>query len=218
MGKYITSFVFQTLLVSSTLFAQNTLQNIALDACDCAQEEDLPRLEEKERDVKLSYCMMKSVQKFKTEPELAAFNLSDQEVMKGIARQISVEMAKVCPALMIETVRQKSTPQSSNYTFAPPSSPSPVSFGRPATKGKSFQGIFFGLEEDDYAEILVRDEKGRYQKLLWLEAFEGSELLVRNPETLKGKKVRITYSEKEAYIPKIKGYAPKKIILKLEVL
>ena len=78
-------------------------------------------------------------------------------------------------------------------------------------------GKIVNIHESQFSIVELRDTDDRIQKLLWLEYFEGSNLL-EDLNKLKKKRLKVTYIEKEMYDPKIGEYRNFKVIKKIIVL
>lgn len=76
----------------------------------------------------------------------------------------------------------------------------------------SLDGTFSALDTSgNFACLKVKGADGREQKIWWFEHFNGSDLLIKNPELLNNKKVTVTYVEREVYEPKLKDYVKIKV-------
>lgn len=76
----------------------------------------------------------------------------------------------------------------------------------------SIDGTFIGLDTSgSFAFLKVKDEDGREQKIWWFEHFSGSDILTKNPTSLKNKEVSVVYVEREVYEPKLKDYVKIKV-------
>jgi hypothetical protein len=82
-----------------------------------------------------------------------------------------------------------------------------------ATKpvGATMTGVVTDVVANQFVVITVKDTKGPEQKFIWLDYFDGSDLL-KNPADIKGKTVEVTYTENDFYNPAIKDYMKYKII------
>ena len=65
-------------------------------------------------------------------------------------------------------------------------------------------GIFLGLENNQFAVINFKDETGKRHNLYWLHYFEGSDLLIDDAKLFEGKSATIMYDEYEFYVPSSK--------------
>ena len=81
----------------------------------------------------------------------------------------------------------------------------------------TMSGTITDIASNQFVVITVKDSKGPDQKFLWLEYFEGSELLKNGLADVKGKTVTITYTEGSYYNPAIKDYMKYKVIVGLSI-
>lgn len=77
---------------------------------------------------------------------------------------------------------------------------------------KVITGNFVKLTTADISYIEVKTKAGKTEKLYWMEFFEGSDKLTKNPSALLNKKVSVTYIEKEIYKATLKDYVKVKVI------
>ena len=86
-----------------------------------------------------------------------------------------------------------------------------------AVATSTMSGTITDIASNQFVVITVKDSKGPDQKFLWLEYFEGSELLKNGLAEVKGKTVTITYTEGSYYNPAIKDYMKYKVITGLSI-
>ncbi len=182
-----------------------------------------------ERKIRLEYCIQKGILTHKNDTGFA--KLVTQQDIGNFTRKITELMNGTCPVLF----SYPTEPQAyrTDKTPAPPAlspteaaplqadlvSQTPVRrASSPSDYSSSYIGTFVGIAGEELAEILVQDPSGRYQKFLWLEYFEGSDALSFNPESFKGRKIRIIYEERRTFSYPKKDYLKNKVILRLEFL
>lgn len=78
-------------------------------------------------------------------------------------------------------------------------------------------GTVTGFEEKDFTYINIKLTNGREQTFVYVEFVPESNEWIKKPASLKGKKVKIQYEDKEVYQPKIKDFITIKILKKLEI-
>jgi len=218
-------------LLGPSLQAQSFPEKVSLTACRCAAEEKMQGASVQERKIRLEYCIQKGILTHKSDTGFA--KLVTQQDIGDFTRKITELMNGTCPVLfsypaqpqeqVVENYRggnrfkTASTPMQADLVNQSPKkrasgTPSPASFF------SSYIGTFVGITGEELAEVLVQDPSGRYQKFLWLEYFEGSDALSFNPESFKGRKIRVTYEERRTFSYPKKDYLMNKIILSLEFL
>jgi hypothetical protein len=70
----------------------------------------------------------------------------------------------------------------------------------------------------DIAFITVKDAKGKMQKLYWMEYFENADNFMANMKKYIGKKITITYAERDVFDAAKKTYKSIKVIAGIELL
>lgn len=184
------------LFVAGGLHAQSAYKKVATAACACAEQEQLDGLSEQDRNMKLSLCLMKGFQEHSGDPAFSDLDPTNQSAMQDLAAKVSMEMAGVCPSVMMQVVESTQTPKSAGV----------------------FEGTFQRIEGDKLATVILKDGNDRDQQFLWLNYFEGAESLEKNASSLSGKKVRVTFVQEDMYSPKFSEYVSRKVIAKMEVL
>lgn len=82
----------------------------------------------------------------------------------------------------------------------------------------TIKGKLKAIETKNYTYLIIEDEKGVKNKLLWLHYFENSDAISRNFKKYKDKKVSVQWYESEIYDPKEKLYIKNKEISWFEFL
>jgi len=83
---------------------------------------------------------------------------------------------------------------------------------------KTLQGTIINVEEKELLYLTLRSSTNREYKLVYLSYIPGSDEWIKNPSSLKGKKVTIDYVETEIYQPKLKEYVDMKQVKMLKQL
>lgn len=84
-------------------------------------------------------------------------------------------------------------------------------------KFSTASGTIMGFEEKDFTYITIKLTNGREQTFMYVEFVPESGDWIKKPASIKGKKVKIQYEDKEVYQPKIKDFVTIKILKKLEI-
>ncbi|MEQ8707241.1 MAG: hypothetical protein RIC19_25135 [Phaeodactylibacter sp.] len=174
------------------------LDVLADDACYCISKKDIDNMSVDDLQMQLSICLMEAVgdNQAAFEKQYGELNPSDQSAMTKLGEQIGMKMAFKCPNVIMKLAGQQ-PPQSMN------AAPTAKSAG-------AVSGTFEGVSGDDIATITIKEANGRSQKLLWMGYFKGSDQLIENPGSLKGKKVMVEYETIEVYSPQAKEYFDRK--------
>lgn len=84
-------------------------------------------------------------------------------------------------------------------------------------KEGSTSGKIKRIETKEFNHIVITDESGKEKTFIWLRQFDGADKFVGNPANLVGKKVSVSWTEIEAYVPSAKSYFPLKEIIKISM-
>ncbi|KGE84925.1 MAG: hypothetical protein ACE362_23825 [Phaeodactylibacter xiamenensis] len=199
------------MLLSSTVNAQKALLDdilldvLADDACHCISKKDIDNMSVDDLQMQLSICLMEAVgaNQAAFENQYGELNPSDQAAMTKLGEQIGMKMAFKCPNVIMKLAGQQ-PPQGMNAAPA-------------AQATGTVSGSFEGISGDDIATITIKEANGRTQKLLWMSYFKGSDALIQNPGSLKGKTVTVEYETIEVYSPQAKEYFDRKKVTGLSV-
>lgn len=199
-----TALLGAMMLLAQPVLAQDVLDILAGNACECISKKDTDQMSMEDLQMQLSMCLMESVGKNQEAftREYGELDISDQAAMQDFAQKIAMRMVTKCPQVMMKVA---STSQG-----MPQSSETP----KTAT---ILEGVFQGVSGSEMAVIEIKEANGRTQKLLWMSYFQGSDQLISNPASLKGKAVTVEYETIEVYSPKAKEYFDRKKITSLKV-
>ncbi len=187
MKKLIGTF----LLLSITFFAQSqdVLDSISAHSCDCISKLDLKGLEKEKLTIELGLCMMKAAQPYEKQLK-QSYDIDMKKVDKGdgekLGRLIGLKMASSCPSFTDLITRISSEEPSTN----------------------TIEGTITEFITEQFVTIVIKDEDGRDQRIIWLDYFKNSEKLLQKG---KNKNVTIEYQERELYNPKFNDYIKYKV-------
>lgn len=189
-------------LCSVPVFAQDVLDNLADDACECISQKDTDKMSMEELQMQLSMCLMESVGENQEafQKEYGELDPTDQAGMQAFGQKVAMKMVNKCPQVMM---KMASTGQ------VPPQAGTP-SAGKTAAAGK-LTGTIQDISGDEVAIVTVKEQNGRTHKLLWLGYFEGSDRLQGGSKVV-GTEVEVMYEELEVYSPKAQEYFERKKI------
>jgi hypothetical protein len=211
MKKIITIL---TLCFATIAFAQDkkdtkdaVLTEMTEEVCECVSQKSSEGLTKEEVEVQLGLCMMKSYGKYKERlDKYLVVSLDDANSLEVLGQEIGFKMLELCPDTFMvfakdliedEIKEQSNTPSKGSNT--------------------AVLGNVVKLTNDQFNIVTFKGENKRVYKLLWLEYFEGQELL-SDVKDLKKSKMKVSYESKEMYDPKLKDYRTYKVLRKLEVL
>ena len=184
--------------------AQQLIDKMAKHACACIEKEKMETSSEEEMTMKLGLCILDGLSILSDEErESLKLDFQNQAAMEKLGEEIGLRMVTHCPTTMMNIGLAMS---------------GEVTVEKAENTVLSAEGIFQSLEiTGDFAHLLLKQENGQIQKFLWLGYFEGAERLTA-PESLKGKKVRLSYASQSIYSPKLQEYIDRKVVRGLMVL
>ncbi len=146
--------------------------------------------------MELGLCIMGSLENDADGKAKIDLDYSDSQAMHDFGEKVGMHMVSECPSLMMKIV----STQQVEVTNEPVSN--------------KLVGTLKGVQGEDFAFLTVEGEDGSTYRLLWLQKFDGVELL----ETAKDKRIEISFREIECYSPKMKKYLKRKEVLSLSLL
>ena len=206
----ITCLLVVIILFNNFSFAQDKealkdklFDDIAIGTCECLTRKnlDFTSLEQSKIEMEFGFCVLESYGKIKTEADkLINVSFSDEQSLEQLGVDVAFKMMTHCPDYI--------TILAGNYA------------ADEFEEGKDdiiLVGYITDIQEAQFNTIELKDTDNRLQKALWLEYFEGDNLL-KDLNKLKKSKVKIICYEFEMFDPKIKEYRNFKIIKKISIL
>ena len=191
-------------------FSQNddlkskVLDIIAIESCDCIRQKNIDfETEEIETITKnFGLCIIQSYTNNKEEADKHLdIAFTDSNSMRQLGEQVGVKMLSHCPDYVMALAKDTKT---TNQVVT--------------NEITDITGVVFNVEKSNMFVIVeIKDDLKRSYKLLWLEYFEGENVL-RDLNKINKTKVKISYEDTEMYDPKINEYRNFKIIKKLSIL
>ena len=176
------------LTISSLLSpAQDVYEKLAKETCDCITKKALSKSSKKEIEMQLGLCMIASA-----DANSLSYEVTNKESMTELGKKVGIKMAGICPVV---------------FTYLTEASEE--------KKHQVIDGKIKSVVEGEFNYLIVKDDSGREQTLLWLRYFKGSEELQENWDKVKGKKVKVSFENIECFSPKSKAYINQKEIVEL---
>ena len=122
--------------------------------------------------------------------EERGLDITDTKAMEGIGVELGKELLKMnCDAfLKLSIASAKRDIREEGLT-------------------QKMEGVLVRVDHKDFRYLILKDKGGRQQSFIWLEYFDGSDALVGDKvKSYIGKKVRISWKEKEVYQPAAANY------------
>ncbi len=192
-----------TLLAQEDDLKDTLLETIAVEACDCINKKqiDFENVQQSKLEMEFGFCILESYSKHRKEADkILPLSFSDDQSMEALGANVAIKMMGVCP----EFINKVAGIYAEEEFEA-------------AKDDIIIVGQVTNIQESLFSTVEIKDTDDRVQKVLWLEYFEGDNLLY-DFNKLKKSKVKITCYEYEMFDPKIKDYRNFKIIKKMTIL
>ena len=195
------------ILSSIALFPFATSQTSAKDklvaqACDCITKLNIDSVEDPSTTIHkcIQEGLLPNLSDLQKEENL---DLSDISQMREFGIGIGKILVANCPKFMDLSVKLAEQQKPLNGT---------------STQIKITTGSFLRIEKGDIAKIIIKDDQGNENTFVWLTNFKNSEQFMGAATVEKGKKLKISWTEIEIYIPKAEGYYILKQITEIEIV
>ncbi len=189
-------------LLSGTLvsFAQDdVLDQIASQGCDCIGKLDVSGLSQDEKNMKFGFCLMEKLGGLdQAQIKALGIDMTDQASLQQFGEKVGMRMAVKCPDVMMKIAQVQSETEMKTVS--------------------EVNGTVKGITGSELSYVQLDDGTGDVNSFLWLKKVDGAEAFVGNPQSMVGKKVKITYETMDIYSPKTKGYNSKKVITAIKVI
>jgi hypothetical protein len=157
-------------------------------------------------DTELGMAMIPAYSKYINEiKEIYGFDDISEGDGEIVGRDIGMQLVKVCPAF-IQILRNNSEATSEL-----------ISGKKNSKSNYTVEGTLLKIGTNDFSFIEIKTSTGKVEKLLWLEYFEGSNILVNEPLKMINKSVMANYIEKEIFKPALKDYIKVKVITGIQL-
>ncbi|MCH3883089.1 MULTISPECIES: hypothetical protein [Tenacibaculum] len=200
MNKIFTIIV--SLFIALNCYSQDesVVDKVAKKTCEYLEGLDLGSLSADERNMKLGLYIFKMYDEYKADFNKEGIYLdltkgADEGRKFGV--KIGTRMASFCPEALMMFANEEG--------------------GESDEEKFSVKGELIELSGIEISKLSLKDNKGKTQKFIWINNFEGSDKLI-NEEFIQGLKVKLHYRNVEIYSPKLKEYIVKKQISKIEYL
>ncbi|AXG71465.1 hypothetical protein KORDIASMS9_03722 [Kordia sp. SMS9] len=184
------------------------LEDVTNDVCACISEKVDEGISQKDIEVQLGLCLINSYGKFKARiDKYMNVSFDDATSMEKFGQEIGMKMITVCPDTFMSFAKDIIEEEVENYNASDETTPVFTVVSGEAVK----------LVNDQFNVLSFKGTNKRMYKFLWLEYFEGQELL-SDMKDLKKKQLEISFESIEMYDPKLKDYRTYKVLRKIEVV
>lgn len=197
-------------ILSINVFAQpneeakeNLLNTISIETCDCIVKKnlDIKSLDSNKLQLEFGFCILESYSNNKAEADkYLNISFDDQRSLELLGEQVAMKMFTNCPDYILALAQdyKADVNNESNNDFL-------------------ITGKITNIEKSQFNIIEFKDNTNRAHKLLWLEYFEGEQLLHSN-NNYDNLYLQVSYYESEMFDPVIMEYRTFKVITKLSAL
>ncbi|MEM6720086.1 MAG: hypothetical protein AAF611_12250 [Bacteroidota bacterium] len=187
------------------------LEDVTNDVCNCISGKVKQGISQKDIEVQLGLCLIKSYGKFKDRiDKYMNITFDDPRSMELFGQEIGMKMISLCPDTFMTFAKDMIEEEVDTYRPSKRASAS-------ASAVTLVSGEVTKLTRDQFNVVSFRDSNKRTYKFLWMEYFDGQELL-NDMRNLKRKQVEISFENKEMYDPKLEDYRTFKVLRKIEVI
>lgn len=182
---------------------EELLDVISMETCDCINKKniDFAEIERTKLELEFGFCVMESYAKRKNDAEkYLGVTLSDEASLEKLGEDIAFKMMNNCPDIILALAGQYVEDELEEIE-----------------ESMTMIGDVVGLTSSQFNILSVKDKDNRTQKFLWLEYFEGEELL-KDIAKLKKETVKVSFFNLELFDPKINEYRNFKVINSIIVL
>ncbi|BDD09072.1 hypothetical protein FUAX_15040 [Fulvitalea axinellae] len=181
--------------------AENILDKVSEDTCDCLAEYSAPPKDQEERDFRLGLCLITAATVNKKALAESGFDTDKEADLDRLGDRLAFGIMLRCP----EAFDQPTSFNERTYT------------GETTDGLSTLNGKLEAIREGQFNIVVLREENGHKHEFFWLEYFPGADILSDKFETVRGKNVAVTFLRKEFYLPKEKGYYGVKVIRDLKI-
>lgn len=201
--RTIRTFLLLTLLaITSGLSAQDVLDKIARESCDCLNALDRTTMKGDALQMQLGLCMMKAAAPYEKElrkQHKVDMARLDSDTGERLGELVGMRLVSVCPDFlaMISEMQEETEPATPD---------APVT---------SVNGTVTGLRDRQFSTVLVKDVSGRTVELMRLEHFPNADMLAGTAAT--GLSATFFYTMRELYDPVAGTYRSTNVLVGMEM-
>lgn len=187
-----TIFFLFFLALTQLIPAQDFIQTLAEETCECLSKKSVEGLNQEEKEIQMGVCMLEAVGRHKDGfNEYRNGKSFDEMNLEQFGEEVGIHMATICPLLVLDYAD--------------------MSYFETEEPDLSVElGKIKSIEKKQFNIISLEVGDGSILKFLWLWDFEGSEILIKNQ--YKNKWLNIYYFEYPLYDPEKKVYVNYKVI------
>jgi hypothetical protein len=198
------------LLFTCVSFAQavpppqtDLIKRLAKEACQEIKQVDFSQKTEDEMKLALGLPLVTVFGRHQDELKAAGYNLLDPKSSEKLGNDVGVQLVFECPDFMSTMVKNSKVITDIAQR------------NKPSSSG-TISGTLMNIAGGDFSYLQVADDKGKIEKLWWMEYFDGANLLIGNPQNRLNKPIKVRFVEKEMFNSTLKDYVKIKVITGIE--
>lgn len=173
------------------------------NVCAEVSQEDVSTKSATQIQAMMGLAMIKVVAAHQAELTAAGINIADPSAVQAFGRRVGVQLVGQCPAFF--TALAKNPDALKQVANAAVNSPS-----------GTISGTLRKIAGGDFSYLQVEDTRGKIEKLWWMEYFQGSKILLTDPNSRLNKPITVKYTEREVFNSTLGDYVKIKIITGIE--
>lgn len=199
-----------SLLFTCASFAQavqssqtELLKKIAKETCVEIKQTDFSQKTPDEMKLALGLPLLTVFGRHQDELKAAGYNLTDSKTSEKLGNDVGAQLVFECPDFMSSLMKN------------------PKAITELAQRSKdgptgTISGTLVKITGGDFSYLQVEDDKGKVEKLWWMEYFDGANVLTANPQSRLNKPIKVKFVEKETFNSTLKDYVKIKVITGIE--
>src|SRR5262245_19827414 len=188
-------------LLAGSLFGQGTndvfVKQLTRETCDEVVKIDFSKKTAEEFKLSLGLVLVKVMGQHQQELRERGVNPGDPKSLEKVATEVGMRLAADCPVFVEALTRNPDTIRD---------------FAENESSSGNISGRLLKIVGGEFTYLQVEDDKGKIQKLWWMEYFDGSNKFLADPQRQLNKTVRIDYVEKEMFNSTLNDYVKIKVI------
>lgn len=180
---------------SFSVFSQDVKDKIAKETCECVSKLDLDSTNSDDLELNFGLCMLESYNNHINEfPENEKLDFENTPQMEKFGEQIALKMLTFCPDIILKLGEGYGNEENE------------------ASKDLVIEGVFNGTSTtESFFTISIKESNGKLTKLILLDNFENSYLIV-DKVIKKNEAVNVSYYEVELFDMNLNRFVTTKII------
>ena len=178
-------------------------KKLARETCQEIKQVDFSQKTPDEMKLALGLPLVTVFGRHQDEIRAAGYNLMDQKSSEKLGNDVGIQLAFECPDFMNTIMKN------------PKALTDLAQRGKDAPTGV-ISGTLMNVAGGDFSYLQVADDKGKIEKLWWMEYFDGANLLATNSQNRLNKPIRVHFVEKEMFNSTLKDYVKIKVITGIE--